>query len=350
MMSELLVTIGSSPVFSLVVKATMLLGTGLLISALAWRARAAVRHLVMASMFAALFALPVARMVAPIIELPVVVDARSIAPANPTMGVALGSVARKVPLGEVLAQAWTIPRLLHAVRNWSSIDFTIESIATMAWVVWTAGALMLLAPLVAGAWRFGRLRRRALPCVALQHLTGRLAAEARIRRPVDVVCHERVSSPLTCGFRRPAIVLPLDVGTWPSEDVRRALVHELEHVRRGDWIVQIAARAVCALYWFHPLAWAAWRQLCLEAERACDDAVVRTAERADYADQLVLLARRSGASAPLALGMARRSDLAARVTALLDDRRRRGRAGLRSIATSGVSTAILVATLAPVQT
>jgi len=48
-------------------------------------------------------------------------------------------------------------------------------------------------------------------------------------------------------------LLPADAREWSELDVRRAFVHELEHIRRGDWTVHILARAVCALYWFHPL-------------------------------------------------------------------------------------------------
>jgi hypothetical protein len=124
----------------------------------------------------------------------------------------------------------------------------------------------------------------------------------------------------------------------------------LEHVRRHDWAVQLAARAVCAGYWFHPLAWTTCRALCLEAERACDDAVVKAADRTDYADQLVLLARRLSSAHPRAmLGMANRSDLSARVTALLDDRQRRGRAGVFAAATALAVAALVVAAIAPVR-
>jgi beta-lactamase regulating signal transducer with metallopeptidase domain len=48
------------------------------------------------------------------------------------------------------------------------------------------------------------------------------------------------------------IVLPADARAWDA-DLRRAIVHELEHVTRGDWAVHMAARAVCAAYWLHPL-------------------------------------------------------------------------------------------------
>jgi ankyrin repeat protein len=130
-------------------------------------------------------------------------------------------------------------------------------------------------------------------------------------------------------------------------------LHELEHVRRGDWMVQLAARAICAIYWFHPLVWTAWRQLALEAERACDDAVVKSAVDADgteYAEQLVLLARRmSDSSAQPMVAMAGRSDLSARVTALLDQRQRRGRAGIMTFAAAVGAAAITVITIGPLR-
>ena len=131
--------------------------------------------------------------------------------------------------------------------------------------------------------------------------------------------------------------------------MRRALVHELEHARRFDWPVQILARVTCAFYWFHPLAWVAWRSLRLEAERACDDAVVRSSNNADYAEQLVGLARRlTGAGPRLSLAMAGRSDLSARVSALLDSRQRRGRAGAGAVCAAALGSMLLVAGIAPV--
>ena len=90
------------------------------------------------------------------------------------------------------------------------------------------------------------------------------------------------------------------------------------------------ARAVCAFYWFQPLVWIAWRQICLEAERSCDDAVVMRTEHTDYAEQLVGLARRlSNTLPPPVLSMANRSDLSRRISSIRDSKQARGRAGLR---------------------
>ena len=114
--------------------------------------------------------------------------------------------------------------------------------------------------------------------------------------------------------------------------------------------MQIVARTVAALYWFHPLVWSAWRRLCLEAERSCDDAVVISEERTDYAEQLVSLAQRMAATPvrPM-LGMANRSDLSTRVTAVLDDRLHRGRAGMMLAAGTVAATALILMTVAPVR-
>ena len=106
---------------------------------------------------------------------------------------------------------------------------------------------------------------------------------------------------------------------------------------------------VCAAYWFHPLVWAAWRRLRLEAERACDDAVLREDDARDYASLLVSIAQREPADTrrPL-LAMAGRDDLAARVAAVLDNDQTRGRVGRRRATGLIVAGAIAILGVAPI--
>jgi hypothetical protein len=142
----------------------------------------------------------------------------------------------------------------------------------------------------------------------------------------------------------------MDARDWCESDLRRAFVHELQHVRRGDWPMQLAARAICAGYWFHPLVWIAWRRLCLESERACDDAVINRAEQADYAEQLVTLAERlARGQAQTVLSMANRSDLSVRIRAVLDRTQLRGRAGASLVAATVAAASVFVLALAPVR-
>ena len=318
---------------SLLVKATLLLGAALTVTRVARHARASVRHLVMASCFAALFALPLLLAGAPAmtIEVPVVVPAaggdtdRASTSVQPQAGVptATSEVARRV-LPDVA--------LVDLLRG-----------------IWIAGAILFLIPVATVLWKLSTIRRTGLPVAWHRDALAQLAASRGVNTPVELVEHEAVPAPMTFGITHPVIVLPIDAREWTDAELRRALLHELEHIQRGDWIMQILARVIAALYWFHPLVWMAWRRLCLEAERSCDDAVVMSEERTDYAEQLVTLAQRMSATPvqPL-LGMANRSDLSTRVTAVLDDRLRRGRAGFAMAAGTLAAFVVVVGAVAPV--
>jgi bla regulator protein BlaR1 len=322
---------------SILVKATIILTAGLTAARLASRAQASVRHWILAATFGALIALPLVVIAAPDMTIQLPVRQARLQP-SPTgeVGEANPPIAR--------TNAGSVDTRLEK-RPWTSSAW--PTIARWGWVV---GAMAVGVSLLMAVWRVRKVRRYSLPRPELRDVVQSLATEAGISRSVEVLEHEHLVAPLTCGLRRPAIVLPSLAREWNGADVQRALIHEIEHVRRADWVMQLTARIVCACYWFHPLAWMALRQMCLEAERACDDAVVRTAERTDYAEQLVLLARRlSATQAPAVVGMANRSDLSVRVAALLNDHQRRGRAGVFTAAAATIAATLLVMAIAPVR-
>jgi hypothetical protein len=207
-----------------------------------------------------------------------------------------------------------------------------------------------LLPLVSGLWQIRWLRRSGLLWRHGQSLAETIARDAGVRQRVEVLLHEAVPGPMTCGIVHPTIVLPQDADGWSEEDLNRTIVHELEHVRRGDSVSRCLARGACAAYWFHPLVWLAWRRLVLEAERSCDDAVLRRSEATAYADQLVGLAKRlSEAQRSPLLAMANRADLATRVGAVLDARQRRGPAGIFAMALACAAAVVLVIAMSPLR-
>ena len=215
---------------------------------------------------------------------------------------------------------------------------------------WMFGVAVVLVWSGAAVVRCVMLRRRGLlwreHAGSIQELAGRMG----VRRPVTILLHENVIVPATLGWRRPAILFPADAATWADDDVRRAMVHELGHIRRADWPVHLLAHAVCAALWFHPLVWMALRRLHLEAERACDDLVVQIADHTDYAEQLVRLAQRlSTEPARPLLAMARRSDLSTRVTSILDTRVARGHVGRVTAAAVLVAACVGAAAVSPLR-
>jgi TonB family protein len=128
--------------------------------------------------------------------------------------------------------------------------------------------------------------------------------------------------PVTWGALRPVILLPASAESWSEARRRSVLAHELAHVARLDWPLQICAELMRAIYWFHPLAWVATRRLRREGERACDDSVLNSGiEASDYAKQLLELAstlRNSVRSWSSALAIARETNLEGRFSAMLN--------------------------------
>jgi beta-lactamase regulating signal transducer with metallopeptidase domain len=335
-----------TPELDILMKVTMVLLLGLIATRLAARARASVRHLLLASTLGALIALPLAAALAPdlvvAIRLPQATDPGT-APTNAAAVARAQAPAR--PEGLVSSANTS---LAGARAAWQAS--TGMSIPAVLRLLWAAGAVLLLAFLANALRKVRAVRRSGIPWLAGQTAAEALARDSGISRPLTIILHEDMPAPVTCGWSSPTIVFPMDARDWSESDLRRAFVHELEHVRRGDWPMQLAARAICAGYWFHPLVWIAWRQLCLESERACDDAVVNRAEQADYAEQLVTLAERLAHSqAQPVLSMANRSDLSVRVRAVLDRTQLRGRAGASLVAATLVAASIFVLTLAPVR-
>jgi bla regulator protein blaR1 len=313
--TDFVLMVSDSLGLSILAKVTVILLLGLVAGAFARRMRASWRHLVFVTTFTAALALPLA--VAGVPELSVEFATESAVAAQPQVVTAPVSPATAVaqPAGPV-----------SDPESARSVAWAMPSIATALLVIWVSGAAFLLLSLGVDLFRVRHLKRHGIPSEQLRETIERVTIEARMK-PVDLLLHEKIQAPVTFGLFRPTIMLPTQAENWQAADLRRALVHELEHIRRGDWATQMAARIACAFYWFHPLIWMAWRKLCLEAERACDDAVVQTAGNTEYAEQLVTLSRQLTArpSQPV-LGMAKRSDLAMRISSLLDTSRGRGRA------------------------
>jgi beta-lactamase regulating signal transducer with metallopeptidase domain len=324
-----------SPELMFLAKLTLLLSTGLVAARLLRGAQAATRHLALACTFVAAAALPLASAVMP--QLDVAVPARE----------STAAISKLVERPIASVPTMTLDRSVGSRVVPPHVSVSPRDAARLVWAV---GSAAVIGWLVVALVQLRRLRRDGVPALELSLVLERVARDSGVARRVALVTHERVAAPLTCGIRHPTVMLPEDAIEWTGGELQRALAHELEHVRRFDWAVQILARIVCAAFWFHPLAWVAWRQLRLEAERACDDAVLRRSDGADYAEQLVALARRlSGVESSVSLAMASRSDLSLRVRALLDPMQPRGRAGRGAVAAITAASLVALVSLAPIQ-
>jgi beta-lactamase regulating signal transducer with metallopeptidase domain len=190
--------------------------------------------------------------------------------------------------------------------------------------IWLAGAPAGMMLLLYGAGRLAWVAIRSEPIEDARWAA--LAEEVRcslgIRRPVRLLQNRSVPFLGTWGILVPRVLLPSDAEKWSDDRIRMVLAHELSHIKRLDWVVQVLADAARAIYWFNPIFWMASSRLRRESEHACDDAVLRMgAVGTHYAEELLAMTRalrsERGVEHPI-LAMAQPSHLEHRLVALLN--------------------------------
>jgi len=253
-----------------------------------------------------------------------------------------------LPLFMLLLPAWHSSTLGSAVSLWggpaqadapANSSLTIPStiinalvaptlfntIARFVLLVWTLGLTLVLSRLFAGLARLTWISAHAKPLFDESWMRSVLEMSTfhKITRPVRLLqCQSPLAMPLTWGIFHPVIVLPSSAEHWPEDRRRIVLSHELAHIARHDWLLQICAELARGVYWFHPLVWLAAARLRQESERAADDAVLLSGVAPSlYASQLLDLARtleHSGRAWSTALAIARPSNLERRFAAMLN--------------------------------
>jgi beta-lactamase regulating signal transducer with metallopeptidase domain len=180
--------------------------------------------------------------------------------------------------------------------------------AVLPFVVWgwMAGVAALLARFAGGCWRIHRLRIAALAETVSdwQSASERLAARLRLDVPFRVVESGLVEAPGVIGWIRPVILLPVAVLTnLAPVQIEAILAHELAHIRRRDYAVNVLQTVAETLLFYHPAVWWVSARIRQEREHCCDDVAVELCgEPTAYAAALAELASwRSGGTA-LAVG------------------------------------------------
>jgi beta-lactamase regulating signal transducer with metallopeptidase domain len=150
-----------------------------------------------------------------------------------------------------------------------------------------------------------------------------------------------LETPAVIGWLRPTLLLPVFLITSLSEDqIRAVIAHELAHIRRHDWLVNLFQVLVEALLFYHPAVWWLNRRIRAERELACDEiALSVSGNRLDYARALTLMAE--GKAAPRLAMAANRGPLTARILHILG--RQPANAGARTLGLTGSSLFLIAA-------
>jgi beta-lactamase regulating signal transducer with metallopeptidase domain len=170
---------------------------------------------------------------------------------------------------------------------------------------WILGVLLLSVRFLGGWTAARRLVRRGVSPVpeAVQETFERLCRRLRVSRPVLLAQSAALAVPAALGAVRPVILLPLCAVTGLSRDaIEAVLAHELAHIRRHDYLVNLLQTAVETLLFYHPAVWWVSHRVRVERENCCDDtAVTVTGDPRAYARALVGLEEIRGLAPRLAV-------------------------------------------------
>ncbi|MFH1741984.1 MAG: M56 family metallopeptidase, partial [bacterium] len=171
--------------------------------------------------------------------------------------------------------------------------------------------LWLLGVFTLSVWRMGgwvelqRFKRRHVKplCDEWKERIEFLVWKVGVSRPVRVVESAIVQIPSTIGWLKPVILVPTSALTGlPPKQLEAIIAHELAHIRRYDYLINLMQTAVETLFFYHPAVWWVSRRIRIEREHCCDEiAVAVCGDAYSYASALTKLEEFRHTSAQLAM-------------------------------------------------
>ena len=173
--------------------------------------------------------------------------------------------------------------------------------------LWLAGVLVCSLRLVLASMHLVTLRRQCAPEQGpLSAVVARLAARIGVHRSISVRIAPTAMAPATFGLFRPVILVSSAtvLGLAPQQ-LEAVLAHELAHIRRHDYLVNVLQMIAETLFFYHPAIWWASRRIRVERELCCDDVAVQACgDVVCYAHALTSVAKLQLAGSGIALGAA----------------------------------------------
>jgi TonB family protein len=211
-----------------------------------------------------------------------------------------------VPISAVISAA--VPASIQGAARMARESALLEWVAMCrqwALPVWSVGVLVFALRLVLGCRHVAALRRLGQAAEGrIAEMVSLLARRMKAGGHIRVLISNVAESPSVVGWLRPAILLPAaTLAGLEPEQLLAVLAHEIAHIRRHDYLVNLAQTMVETLLFYHPAVWWVSARIRHERELCCDDAAVAVCGNAiSYARALTSLERLRGVTPRLALG------------------------------------------------
>lgn len=155
------------------------------------------------------------------------------------------------------------------------------------------GILLQLFVIVKGYNQLARFKKESLSLVpnGWNDIFQKVTANLKIHKSIKFHLSSIVNVPLVIGYLKPIVLFPVAlVNELDNDQVEAILIHELSHIRRNDFLLNLIKTAIETFLFFNPFVWMAGRFIYIEREHACDDLVLKlTGKPLNYAHALLKL-------------------------------------------------------------
>lgn len=188
------------------------------------------------------------------------------------------------------ANGVTGPYLTGASRqvNDFAISVSHKTSSVIGWLLcllWFAGICVMIFLVTRSLLHLRKIIHSSLPLQnnEVRNLYYECLSESGINLEIPIYSTAFLKSPVIVGFLKPRIYLPIHtISDYNAADMRFMLLHELQHFKHKDMIVNYLINIFSILYWFNPFVWYALKELRCEREIACDSSVLQMLQETEY--------------------------------------------------------------------
>ncbi len=225
----------------------------------------------------------------------------------------LGGPVKDNAVQNSVATASNQSGVVNWLRDFSvSVDQATPSLLTILLLgLWLGGAAVMLLLTLRSSFKIKQLISSSLP-VQNPQVKGIIAdcsSILNLKKEIPVLSCAYLQSPVSVGLIHPRILLPIQIiSDFNEKEIRFILLHELQHYRYKDILVNYFICFAKILYWFHPLVRLGLKEMRNDRELACDASVLSLLGEencTDYGYTLLRFAGKlSGTAYPFAAGLA----------------------------------------------
>lgn len=216
---------------------------------------------------------------------------------------------------EILFSAAYFKVEMSAINTWLQSSLPVASLLYL---------LLLFIPLFKFARNYSyvnQLRSEGLSKIDVEWrlFVKQVAGRLGIRKTVNVYISNFVNSPVTIGFIKPLILLPMAaVNQLTPGQMEAILLHELAHIKRHDYLVNLWITLIQTILYFNPFVKLFIKQIEREREKSCDETVIHFQyDPHGYASALLMLEKTNSSTSIALAAKGKKNDLLHRIETIL---------------------------------